>query len=170
MSGREEVAAVAMAALVGRSDFPMFVITAFDGHETSGCLAGFVTQCSILPARLLVCISKENHTALVAASAAALGVHLLGQDQKPTAALFGEHTGDRTDKLAEVAWHPGATGAPILDESAAWVEGTIRQRFDVGDHVAHLLDPVAGGGGGARGQLRYAQVRDLHPGHPADGG
>lgn len=155
-----------MSALASRADYPLYVVTVSDGTETSGCLVGFVTQCSILPARMIVCISKENHTARVAASAPALGVHLLGAGQEETAALFGEATGDRTDKLARVGWHRGQTGAPVLDECAAWVEGTVVQRLDVGDHVAHVLDPVAGGAGGARGQLRYAQVRDLRPGHP----
>jgi flavin reductase (DIM6/NTAB) family NADH-FMN oxidoreductase RutF len=160
---------VAMAALAGRSDYPMYVVTALDGDEPSGCLVGFLTQCSILPARLLVCISKENHTASVAAGAAALGVHLLGEDQVDVAAVFGGHTGDREDKMARVRWHRGTTGAPILDRCAAWVEGRVRRRLDLGDHVGHLLDPIAGGGGGAPGQLRYAQVRGLRPGHPPGG-
>lgn len=162
------MAAAAMAALVDRADYPMFVVTAFDGAEASGCLMGFLTQCSILPARLLVCISKENRTASVAAGSRGLGVHLLGEDQLAMAAVFGEGTGDRIDKFErpDVAWHPGVTGAPIVEACAAWVEGTIRARFDLGDHVGHLLDPVAGGGGGAGGLLRYGQVRDLRPGHP----
>ena len=155
-----------MSALAGRVDYPMFVVTASNGAETSGCLVGFLTQCSILPARLLVCLSKENHTAVVAGGASALGVHLLGRDQRPLASLFGARTGDREDKLAGVRWHRGTTGAPLLDDCAAWVEGTVRDRFDLGDHVGHLVDPVAGGGGGAPGLLAYSQVRDLQPGHP----
>lgn len=166
MSDRRDVAAVAMSALVGRANYPMYVVTASGGGETSGCLVGFLTQCSILPARLFVCLSKENHTASVAAGAGALGVHLLGRDQLAMASLFGARTGDHDDKLAGVHWHEGAAGAPILDDCAAWVEGRVRERVDLGDHVGHLLDPVAGGGGGAPGLLFYNQVRDLPPGHP----
>lgn len=168
MTARREVAAAAMAAMVDRVDYPMYVVTARDGDEPSGCLVGFLTQCSILPARLLVCISKENHTAGVASRAGALGVHLLGQHQARLAALFGEHTGDREDKMACARWHPGQTGAPILDECAAWVEGTVRQRLDFGDHIGHLLDPVAGGGGGEAGQLCFTDVRGMQAGHPPD--
>jgi flavin reductase (DIM6/NTAB) family NADH-FMN oxidoreductase RutF len=162
----EAVAAVAMSAVLQRVDYPLYVVTASDGHGTSGCLAGFVTQCSILPARMLVCVSKENHTAGVASRSDALGVHLLGEDQLPLAAVFGELTGDRTDKFAGVAWHPGSTGAPLLAECAAWFEGSVRGRVDLGDHVGYVLDPVAGGGGGHRGQLTYGRARHLHPGHP----
>ncbi|MGH9107995.1 MAG: flavin reductase family protein [Acidimicrobiales bacterium] len=157
-------------AMVARVDYPMFVVTVADGGEASGCLAGFVTQCSIEPARFLVCISKENHTFPVAARASGLGLHLLGADQQPMAALFGELTGDRIDKLALVDWRPGRSGAPVLPECAAWVEGRILSRVDLGDHVGHLIEVVDGGAGSHRGQLDFTQVTDLDPGHPVGGG
>jgi len=146
----------------------MFVVTASAGGETSGCLAGFVTQCSIDPARFLVCVSKLNHTYGVAARAPALGLHLLGEDQLDLASVFGELTGDDSDKLAAVAWHPGPLGAPVLEECAAWIEGAVLERIDLGDHVGHLVEPRSGGGGGHPGELRYSAARRLHPGHPPE--
>lgn len=163
-------AAHANAAMVRRLDYPMFVVTAADEEEVSGCLAGFVTQCSIEPVRYLVCISKLNHTYRVAARSAGLGLHALGADQHDLAARFGERTGDRTDKLAGIDWRPGATGAPLLAQCAAWVEGRVLDRVDVGDHVGHLLGPIAGGKGPHQGELLFSQVRDLDPGHPAHEG
>ena len=74
-------------------DFPMTVVTAFDGREHSGCLVGFHTQCSIEPRRWLVCISKANHTCGVAERAEWLAVHLLRDDQHALAQFFGG--GDR---------------------------------------------------------------------------
>ena len=154
-------------AMVERLDYPMFVVTVADGDEASGCLAGFVTQCSIEPARYLVCISKENHTYPVAARSAGLGLHLLGSSQHELAAVFGELTGDRADKLSRVQWRPGATGVPLLAECAAWIEGTVLDRLDLGDHVGHLVEPFAGGPGTSAGLLTFSRVHDLSPGHPA---
>jgi flavin reductase (DIM6/NTAB) family NADH-FMN oxidoreductase RutF len=162
-------ASVAASAMVGRLDYPMFVVTAISATSPSGCLAGFVTQCSIVPARFLVCLSKENHTAGVAARAGALGVHLLGADQLDLAGIFGELTGDRTDKFELVEWHRGTTGVPLLPHCAAWLEGPVLHRFDLGDHVGHVVEPVAGGGGGAPGELLYSSAKHLHPGHPPTG-
>lgn len=153
--------------MVATLDYPMFVVTAAAGTEVSGCLAGFVTQCSIGPPRYVVCISKENHTYSVAVRASGLGLHLLGRDQHQLAALFGELTGDRTGKLDRVAWRPGGTGAPLLAECAAWVEGRVLERLDLGDHVGHLIEPIDGGRGPHPGQLTFSQVQDLSPGHPA---
>ncbi len=36
----------AFESLVGSMDYPMFVVTVNAGGERSGCLVGFVTQCS----------------------------------------------------------------------------------------------------------------------------
>ena len=159
--------APAASGMVARLDYPMWVVTAASGDEVSGCLAGFVTQCSVEPARFFVCISKKNHTFGVASRASALGLHLLGEEQHDLAHVFGELTGDSADKFAVVDWHPGSTGAPVLAASAAWIEGPVLERVDVGDHMGHLVEPVAGGGGGSRGQLLYSAVRHLDPGHPA---
>lgn len=159
--------AAASAAMVAAGDYPMFVVTAAGGGEVSGCLAGFVTQCSIHPPRYLVCLSKENHTFPVAARATGLGLHLLGRDQHALASFFGELTGDRADKLAQVGWRRGTTGTPLLSECAAWIEGRVLDRIDLGDHVGHLVEAVAGGRGRHPGQLLFSRVRDLHPGHPA---
>jgi len=155
------------AALVARLDYPMYVVTASDGSSESGCLAGFVTQCSIDPVRFLVCISVVNHTARVAPQASVLGVHLLGSDQHEMAVLFGELSGDVTDKFAAVQWHRGASGAPVLDDCAAWFEGQVLGSYDLGDHSGYLVAPVAGGPGPHPGQLSYSAVRDVQPGHAA---
>ena len=47
-------------------DYPMFVGTPAAEGERSGCLVGLVTQTSIKPSRLIVLLSKRNHTFSVA--------------------------------------------------------------------------------------------------------
>ncbi len=153
--------------LVERVDYPLYVVTAADGDEVSGCLAGFVTQCSIVPPRLLVCISKQNHTYRVAERVAGLAVHLLGADQHGLASLFGERSGDVADKLAGTRWTPGATGAPVLADCSAWVEGRVLWHATAGDHEAFVITADRGGAGGHLGQLTLRGAADLQPGHPA---
>lgn len=157
----------AAAALVGQVDYPMWVVTAADGWETSGCLAGFVTQCSIRPPRFLVCLSKQNHTFFVVERSGALALHLLGHDQHELAAHFGELSGDVVDKMAGQSWWRGSTGAPVLTECAAWVEGRVLRQLGVGDHEAFIVSCDRGGPGPYDGQLTYRQARNLRPGHPA---
>lgn len=164
----ERPTAAAMEAFSSRTDYPLMVVTvAADADERSGCIAGFVTQCSIVPPRFLVCISKVNHTFAVAQGCRSMALHLLGRDQVALASLFGEQTGDSVDKFVHCRWSRGRTGAPVLENCAAWLEGGVLDRFEVGDHVAFLMHPVAGGAGTEEGLLTYRSAPDLDPGHPA---
>jgi flavin reductase (DIM6/NTAB) family NADH-FMN oxidoreductase RutF len=153
--------------LMGRLDYPMYVVTTSAGDRTAGCLVGFATQCSMDPARFLVCVSERNHTHRVVSSATALAVHLLPRDRHDLAALFGGSTGDEVDKLALVAWSAGETGVPVLDGHAGAFEGRIIDRYDLGDHTGLLVEPVATYEGARGPLLTFDDVRDLEPGHEA---
>jgi flavin reductase (DIM6/NTAB) family NADH-FMN oxidoreductase RutF len=160
----------AMDAYTGRVDYPLQVVTttSSDG-EPSGCVIGFTTQCSIVPPRFLVCISKVNHTYFAAERSDAVALHLLGPDQVALASLFAETSGDMVDKFSRCAWHTGVTGAPVLSDCAAWLEGMVIERWSVGDHQALLIRPVAGGPGTHQDLLMLRTAPEFRPGHPAGG-
>ena len=148
-------------------DYPMVVVTAqYDGQH-AGCLVGFTSQVSMDPARLLVCLSVQNHTYDIARDASALAVHLLRSDQTDLAALFGSETGDEIDKFTRCRWNDGPGGIRILADAARWMLGAVRERIPFGDHVGFLLDPIEAHRDGGGDMLTYQQVRRLSPGHPA---
>jgi flavin reductase (DIM6/NTAB) family NADH-FMN oxidoreductase RutF len=154
--------------LVALLDYPMFVVTTRSGDELAGCLVGFTSQTSIHPPRFLTGLSKRNRTFRVAEHASHLAVHLLERQHGELARLFGGETGDRTDKFARCAWHCGPHDLPILDDAAGWFAGEVRNRYDLGDHVGFLLEPVAGDAPEGFEQLvTFSDVRDLDPGHDA---
>lgn len=158
----------AFEKLVSLLNYPMFVVTTRAGDESAGCLVGFASQVSIHPHRFLVGLSKRNHTYRVAEAADHLAVHLLERRHCELARLFGSETGDSVDKFARCAWHSGPAGLPILDDAAGWFVGSVLNRYDVGDHVGFLLEPVAGDAPEKFEQLvTFADVRDLEPGHEA---
>jgi flavin reductase (DIM6/NTAB) family NADH-FMN oxidoreductase RutF len=160
--------AAAIAPFFERVDYPYYVLTVrAPDAEMSGCLAGFVTQCSIDPPNFVACISRLNHTLGVALRATAMGLHLLGTDQVDMARLFGEETGDEVDKFAEVDWRIGPVGAPLLSDVSVALEGTILGHFSVGDHEAFLVRAVHAVPGPGRGLLTHRTSPELQPGHPA---
>ena len=154
-------------ALVGGLDQPMSIVTAAASGEAAGCLVGFSTQCSIEPPRFLVMLSDKNHTYRVAREAEALGVHLLGSDDLPLAEWFGAETGDEVDTFARFSATAGPAGVPILDASEAWFVGRVLERHRLGDHVAHVLVPIAAHGHAPVPPLTLRDVRHLEPGHGA---
>jgi flavin reductase (DIM6/NTAB) family NADH-FMN oxidoreductase RutF len=156
--------------LLGRlqehTDPAMFVFTAAAGDEASGCLAGFGSQVSIDPPRLLACVSKANHTFGVAERAEAVVVHVLPADAHDLAVLFGHETADEVDKLAQVAWRPGPGGSPVLERCPTWIGGPVVDRVDLGDHVGMLVEVTEGEVPDVAAEpLRFHQVDDVDPGH-----
>jgi flavin reductase (DIM6/NTAB) family NADH-FMN oxidoreductase RutF len=157
----------AFDALVADLDYPMFIVTAAAGGERAGCLVGFATQASIDPPRFLVCLSIRNRTYRVAREAGALGVHCVPADAEDLAELFGGETGDDVDKFAEVDWHEGPEGVPVIEACANRFVGRVLARVDAGDHVAFVLEPVAAEHGTARGEFTFHRAKRIEPGHEA---
>jgi flavin reductase (DIM6/NTAB) family NADH-FMN oxidoreductase RutF len=155
--------------LVATLDYPLFVVTTAADGERSGCLIGFATQCSIHPPRFLACLSVKNRTFEMARRAEHLAVHVLREDDKDTAELFGGETGDEVDKFAVAPWHPGPAGVPLLDGVEAWFVGRVLEVVDLGDHHGFVLEPVDADVDGAEpgDELSFQQMTDLDAGHQA---
>lgn len=158
----------AFEAFVSAANYSMLVLTtARRGTRRAGCLVGFATQCSIEPQRFLVCVSKANATARLVRQVRYVGVHQLGAEQHELARLFGEQSGDWTDKFTACGWHAGAHGVPVLDDAPAWMVGRIVTRVGLGDHTGLVLAPVAGGRHRDGAPLMFDAVKTLDAGHPA---
>lgn len=154
--------------LVTDLDYPMLVVTAASGGQRGGCLVGFATQSSINPPRLLVCLSRRNHTYRVATSASVLVVHFLAAADVELARLFGEQTGDHADKFTRCEWDPGPAGTPVLRGCRGWVAGSVLQRFRLGDHDGFLLDIVDGEARRPdQTPLGFSGLPSMTPGHDA---
>jgi flavin reductase (DIM6/NTAB) family NADH-FMN oxidoreductase RutF len=157
----------ALQRLAAGTDTPVVIVTATapDGRR-AGCLVGFSTQCSIHPPRVLACISQTNHTLAVATAASALAVHWLTEDERDLAELFGGETGDEVDKFERCRWRPGPGGVPVVEGVRGWVAGPVIGRYDVGDHVAFVIDVEAGAvEEPTANELGFQAVKDLEPGH-----
>jgi flavin reductase (DIM6/NTAB) family NADH-FMN oxidoreductase RutF len=152
--------------LVSHFDNQMLIVTTASDGEVSGCLVGFAAQCSIDPPRLLVCLSKKNHTYRVAATAEVLVVHVLREADIEVARHFGELTGDKVDKFAAVDWTPGPAGVPVL-RGLDWMAGRVMGRHDLGDHVGFVLEAL-GPGSAERvdePRLGLTDALPMEPGH-----
>jgi flavin reductase (DIM6/NTAB) family NADH-FMN oxidoreductase RutF len=152
-------------ALMGDLDYPMFVVTVERGGERSGCLVGFANQCSIDPPRFAVCLSKANRTYTLAVEADMLGVHVVPASEGTLAELFGGETGDDVDKFERCQWSPGPGNVPLLDRCPDRFVGRVLGRFDAGDHVAFVLEPLAAERSGAGSQFRFHRAKRIEPGH-----
>ena len=150
-------------------DPTMVIVTAAAGERKGGCLVGFHTQVSIDPPLALVCVSKENHTHDIAAEASILAVHVVPDQRRELAELFGGETGDEVNKFERCTWTAGPDGVPLLEDCPVRFAGRIVHKRSFGDHTGFLLAPVDGGDphGEEQAPLRLDEAEEIDPGHEA---
>ena len=92
------------------------IVTTTHGGQPRGLALNAFTSVTVSPAMVLVCVAKSSttHDALFAADHFA--VNLLSRDQLAVANRFATKS---SDKFAEVNWHTGPHGCPIIDDSCA---------------------------------------------------
>jgi flavin reductase (DIM6/NTAB) family NADH-FMN oxidoreductase RutF len=158
----------AFDALVGALDYPMFIATTAAGGERSGCLVGFATQCSIDPARFVVCISDKNRThRVIERGAGAVAVHVVPAGAGELVELFGGETGDDEDKFDRCDWSEGPEGLPLLADCPSWFAGRIVDSVPLGDHVGHVLEPFDGRADYDGPAFPFSRAKRVEPGHEA---
>ena len=158
----------AFEEIVGRLDHPMLIVTTAAAGERAGCLVGFATQCSIDPARFLVCVSDKNRTHRVLREGAdALAVHVVPAGAGDLVELFGGETGDDSDKFARCEWSEGPAGLPLLERCPSWFAGRIVERVPLGDHVGHVVEPFDGRAGYDGPAFPFSRAKSVEPGHEA---
>ena len=150
-------------------DPAMVIVTAVAGERKGGCLVGFHTQVSIDPPLMLVCISQKNHTHEVAEEASVLAVHVVAEERREIAELFGGETDDEVNKFERCGWTEGVQGVPLLDDCPVRFVGRILDMASFGDHTGFLLAAVSGGDAPSSKEapLRLDAVEEIDPGHEA---
>jgi flavin reductase (DIM6/NTAB) family NADH-FMN oxidoreductase RutF len=109
------------------------VVTTVDpGGRPRGMTANSFTSVSLDPPLILVCIDRlaASHDAFLAADG--FVVNVLADAQLEVAQRFASK---RPDKFLGLLTAPGHSGAPILDESVAWLDCRSYDKRTVGDHT-----------------------------------
>jgi flavin reductase (DIM6/NTAB) family NADH-FMN oxidoreductase RutF len=154
--------------LMAMLDAPVFVVTTQDDGRPSGCLISFATQTSVRPPSFMVVMRRGSATCDAARRSEHLAVHVLSQRQVVLAELFDGETDDETEKFGRCSWRVGPHGMPILDEAIAWFVGRTAHWIDIGDHVAYIVEPVAGWVPDSYEDVLYlSDLDELEPGNEA---
>lgn len=114
------------------------VTTAVDGAPYGLAVNAF-TSVSMEPPLVLVCVNttSQSHDHLYAGEH--IGISFLAGDQEGLARVFARSGGE---KFAELAWHPGGTGVPLIDGAAAQLEVAIEQRQRAGTHTIFIGEVI----------------------------
>src|SRR5262245_14940069 len=136
--------ATASSTLFAWLDREVWLVTAQAGPRRGGLIATFVNPATIVPEmpRLLVGLAKQHQAWELVETSSALALHLLTEEHLEWVWRFGLESGRDRDKFDGLAVCTGATGSPLLDGAAGWLDCRVEARLDGGDRTVYLAEVV----------------------------
>ncbi len=132
------------------------VVTTLDQHKVPvGFTANSFTSVSLDPPLVLVCLAETAGLAPVFRRADSFVINILSTEQEATSNGFARRDEDR---FADTGWQAGATGSPILNDCAAWLDCEMYEKILAGDHII-LIGRIVDAEKTARHPLGYYQGR-----------
>ena len=102
------------------------------GDHPAAFVAQSFVSLSLDPPLIAVCPAKSSSSWPKIRAAGAFCVNMLHSEQVELCNQFARSGGD---KFQGVDWRPGKTGAPVLADALAWVECTLDNELEAGDHT-----------------------------------
>jgi flavin reductase (DIM6/NTAB) family NADH-FMN oxidoreductase RutF len=124
---------LAMADLFKRITTGIYVIGVAAGERHNAFTAAWVMPVSFQPLLITLSINPHHSSYSLLRQGGVFSVNVLRWEQMKLAGHFG--TPSAMDKLDRVPWHPGKTGAPLLDDVLARFECELVAEHPAGDHV-----------------------------------
>jgi flavin reductase (DIM6/NTAB) family NADH-FMN oxidoreductase RutF len=123
------------------------VVTSAEGGNYTGMTVSAFNSLSLEPPMILVCLSKNTHTADMVLRSSAFGVSILGEDQASISDRFAgriplETHEARFDTVATALYE---TGAPILADAISWLDCRVQTVHDGSTHWIVIGEVVATG-------------------------
>lgn len=116
------------------------VVTACDNGVCSGITVSAFCSLSLEPPLVLICIDRTTSSHEVITGAGTFAVNILPENGEGLSRHFA---GRIPDKFADVAFHTGQTGAPLLDGALATIECRLVERYPGGDHSIFIGEVLA---------------------------
>jgi flavorubredoxin/flavin reductase (DIM6/NTAB) family NADH-FMN oxidoreductase RutF len=116
---------------VGRITGSLCVLTTQENGINRGMLTSWVSQATFNPPGLTIAISKdESETAAEVGGQFVLNILKEGRNLR----RYFQRNAARDDRFTEIATHPANNGCLVLDEALAYLECSVQDRMECGDH------------------------------------
>ncbi len=111
-------------------------VAAMAGGEPVGLTANSFTSVSLEPALVSVCVARASRTWSRLSRLSRLGVSILSAEQEYVSRQLAARREQRFDGLD---WRVTEHGAVLLDGASGWIEASIAQQVEAGDHHIVVL-------------------------------
>lgn len=120
---------------VGRLVGSVCVITTKQGDLTGAMLASWVSQATFTPPGLTIAIAKDRAIESLVHTGEKFVLNILGEsNHKGLMRHFVKTFGPGEDRFAGIATQEAENGCPILSDGIAYLECSVENRLECGDH------------------------------------
>ncbi|MGC5344424.1 flavin reductase family protein [Streptomyces sp. DT24] len=108
------------------------VVTSIDRGGPAGFTCQSFSALSLDPPLVLVCVRKESATWPGIRRSGRFAVSVLAADQRSIGDRFAR---SGIDRFAGTEWRPSPAGLPLISGALAWIECSVTDEIDAGDHT-----------------------------------
>ncbi|WP_459984085.1 flavin reductase family protein [Nocardioides sp. AN3] len=117
------------------------IVSVADEDGAPGGLAvNAFSSVSLEPPLILVAINATSSTYPKLFGADHIAVNVVAESQEAVVQTFAK---SGPDKFANIAWHPGVTGAPLIDGASGYFELAVRYRIPAYTHTIFIGEVIA---------------------------
>ena len=127
--------------------YGLYVLTAESRTGTAAATVNWVTQASFNPPLVAVGVKADSQVHAIIKEAGAFALNVLGKGQQAMAFTFFKPVDRQGSTISGEPFRAGATGAPILANTPAFVECRLVASVEKGDHSIFVGEVVEAGVG-----------------------
>ena len=128
-----------------------------DDGRVHGMTANSFTSVSLNPPLVLICVDHKHLTHALIHSRKAYAINVLPAEAAELSNRCAGFRGIEGHWLDDIETRAETTGAPILAEALAWVDCTLWQAYEGGDHTIFVGEIQAGGTAGGEPLLWFSR-------------
>lgn len=126
--------------------YGLYVLTAEDkSGRVAAATINWVTQAAFEPPLVVVGIKKNSLAHQIITEAGVFALNILGKSQQSLAFTFFKSLERDGHSIGGEPFHPGSTGAPVFEGTPAYIECTLVDTVDRGDHAIFVGEVVDAG-------------------------
>lgn len=130
----DEQTEAAKKATLRMIPYGLYVLAAKNGSEIGAGAINWVTQTSFAPPLVAMGVKKDSHLYSVLRESGQFALSFLGSGQKDLAFAFFKPTEVNGQQMNGYGFETHQTGAPVMSDAPAFVEGRVVGEIDLGDH------------------------------------
>jgi flavin reductase (DIM6/NTAB) family NADH-FMN oxidoreductase RutF len=143
--------------VMGRFATGVTVVTTQSQEKLAGLTVNAFCSVSLNPPLVLVCVDLTSATLPAIRESGIFAVNILTDKQEHLSRCFATASRERFECFCHAGYHVAATGAPIIDDTLAFIDARVVAEYPGGDHVIFIGQVEALG---TAGQAAFADEED----------